>query len=86
MADNIEYLIIEQFRALRNPIEDVRTEMRAEFGEVKRRIDRLGSAFAGFRRDEAGFAEDVARQQASIDRLKERIDRLERRLEIGPPT
>lgn len=86
MTDNIEHLILEQFRALRNQIEGLQTEMRNEFGDVKHRINRLESVVAGIRRDEAGTAEDIARQQSTIDRLKERIDRIERRLELtsGP--
>jgi len=83
MSDNIEHLILEQFRAMRNQIASLQSEMRAEFGDVKHRINRLESAVAGMRRDEAGAAEDIARQQATLDRLKERIDRIERRLDLN---
>ena len=82
MTDNIEHLILEQFRALRNQIAEMQTEMHTEFGDVKHRINRLESAIAGIRRDEAGTAEDIARQQATIDRLQDRIVRIERRLEL----
>jgi hypothetical protein len=61
MNDNIEHLILEQFRALRNQIEGLQTEMRNDFSDVKHRINRLESAVAGIRRDEAGTAEDIAR-------------------------
>ena len=88
MTDSIEHLILEQFRALRNQIEGLQTEMRSEFSDVKHRINRLESSVAGIRRDEVGTAEDIARQQLTLDRLKERIDRIERRLELTsmPPT
>jgi peptidoglycan hydrolase CwlO-like protein len=82
MSDNIEHLILEQFRALRNQLATMQTEMRDEFSDVKHRINRLESSVAGIRREEAGTAEDIARQQAAIDQLKERIDRIERRLEL----
>lgn len=82
MAEEIEHLILEQFRALRNQIATVQTEMHSEFSDVKHRISRLESAVAGIRRDEAGTAEDIARQQAAIDLLNERLHRIERRLEI----
>ena len=59
MADSIEYLIVEQFRAMRNQLEGLQTEMRSEFSDVKHRINRLESAVAGIRRDEAGVSEDV---------------------------
>ncbi|WP_462321913.1 hypothetical protein [Halochromatium sp.] len=41
MTDNIEHLILEQFRALRNQIASLQTEMRGEFSE-----DRVGSGLA----------------------------------------
>ena len=59
MADSIEYLIVEQFRAMRNQLDGLQTEMRSEFSDVKHRINRLESAVAGIRRDEAGVSEDV---------------------------
>ena len=62
MADNIEYLILEQFRAMRNQIEALHMEMRNEFSDVKHRINRLESAVAGIRGDEAGTSEDISRQ------------------------
>lgn len=83
MADNIEHLILEQFRAMRNQVASLQSEMRSEFADVKYRINRLETAVAGIRRDEAGQAEDIARQQAFIDRLLERVQRIERRLELS---
>ena len=62
MTDNIERLILEQFRVLRNQIGAMQSEMHTEFGDVEHRINRLESAIAGIRRDEAGIAEDIARQ------------------------
>jgi hypothetical protein len=63
MTDNIERLILEQFRVLRNQIEGLQTEMRNDFSDVKHRINRIESPVAGIRRDEAGrTAEDIARQ------------------------
>lgn len=50
-----------QFRALRNQIEGLQTEMRNDFSDVKHRINRLESAVAGIRRDKAGIAEDINR-------------------------
>jgi uncharacterized protein involved in exopolysaccharide biosynthesis len=81
MPDEIEHRILEQFRALRNQIAAVQTEMHTEFADVKHRINRVESAVAGIRHDEAGTAENIARQQATIDLLRDRIGRIERRLE-----
>jgi uncharacterized protein involved in exopolysaccharide biosynthesis len=87
MTETIEHLILEQLRALRNQVAAMQSEMRVEFGDVKHRINRLESAVAGIRRDEAGTAEDIARQQGTLDRLAQRVDRIERRLELSeaPP-
>jgi hypothetical protein len=82
MTDNIEHLVIEQSRALRNQIASLQAEMRSEFSDVKHRLNRFETSVAGVRRDEAGQAEDTARQQSTIDRLVERIQRIEQRLEL----
>jgi hypothetical protein len=62
MTENIEHLILEQFDALRNQIMSLHTEMHDDFNDVKQRINRIQSAIAGIRRDEAGTAEDISRQ------------------------
>lgn len=82
MTDNVENLIVEQFRAQRDQIEAVRGEMREEFRDVKHRLNRVETAVAGIRRNEADTAEDVAHQQARIDQLVERIQRIEHRLDL----
>ena len=82
MPDEIEHLIGKQFRALRNQIAAMQTEMHMEFADVKHRITPLESAVAGIRLDEAGTAEDIAREQETIDLLGDRIGRIERRLEL----
>lgn len=52
MTENIEHLILEQFRALRNQITALQTEMYNELNDVKHRINRGESAIAGIRRNE----------------------------------
>lgn len=74
--------MLEQFRAMRNQVASLQSEMSSEFADVKYHINRLENAVAGIRRDEAGQEEDIARQQAYIDRLMERLQRIERRLEL----
>jgi hypothetical protein len=49
MADNIEHLILEQFRAMRNQVASLQSEMSSEFADVKYRINRLETAVAGMR-------------------------------------
>ena len=50
MTENIEHLILEQFRALRNQIAGLQTEMRSEFSEVKHRLNRIETSVDGVRR------------------------------------
>jgi hypothetical protein len=61
MTENVDNLILEPLRAIRNQVGSLQGEIRSEFSDVKHRIGRLESAMAGVRRDEAGTAEDVAR-------------------------
>lgn len=81
MTENVENLLLEHLKGLRNPIETVRGEMHSEFRDVKARLSSLESAMVTLRRTEADTTGDIARQQARIDELVERIRRIEKRLE-----
>jgi hypothetical protein len=83
MSDNVEHLILEQFRALRNQIEGMQTEMRSDFKDVKQRLHAVELALTGSRRDALSVQEDVYRQQVALDLMNERIQRIEKRLEIS---
>lgn len=82
MTDSTENLVLEQLRGLRNQIEEMRTEMRSEFQDVKHRLGRLEIAITVSRRDNIGTQEDVYRQQAAMERMNARIERIEKRLEL----
>jgi len=82
MNDNIDNLILEQLRQLRNDIASLRTEMHDEFRDVKLRLGSVESAVVAVRRDAADQMGDVVRQQLRIDQLAERLERIERRLEL----
>ena len=75
--------MLEQLRGLRNQIDALQTEMRADFQELKHRLTGVGIGMAGQRRDGIGTQEDVYRQHAAIDRINERIPRIEKRLELA---
>mgnify|MGYP001566685980 CR=1 FL=1 len=81
--ENVDNLVIEHLKALRSEIAGMRTDMHAEFKDVKARLNHLDASTAGVRRDGALAAEDFARQQVSIDALVERIQRIEKRLELA---
>lgn len=79
---NVDNPIVEHLKGLRSDIAGMRTEVQAEFKDVKARLNHLEGSMAGSRRDNALGAEDFARQQVRIDSLVERIQRIERRLEL----
>ena len=82
MSDNVENLVLEQLRAIRNDIAAFRNENQSEFSEMKHRLNRVESSIAHMRGDNVGTQEDVYRQQGVIDTIKERLQRIEKRLEI----
>ena len=61
--ENVDNIIIEQLKALRSDIAGMRSEMHAEFKDVKARLNHLDASTAGIRRDSALSAEDYACQQ-----------------------
>ena len=59
MGENIDNLVLEQLRALRNEIMAFRSENQGEFGEIKHRLTRVGSSLANMRGESVGTQEDV---------------------------
>lgn len=83
MADNVENLILEHLRALRSEIQTLRSEMHAEFKDLKQRVSSVESAIVTMKRDEADIRGDYVRQQVSIDAIVERLQRIEKRLDLA---
>ncbi|MEM7016126.1 MAG: hypothetical protein AAF512_02160 [Pseudomonadota bacterium] len=81
MADNIDNLILEHLRALRQGQDTIQHELR----ELQARISGLESTVISSRRDGIHLQEETARQQSSIDAIKERLQRIEKRLELHDP-
>lgn len=48
--ENVDNIIIEQLKALRSDIVGMRSEMHAEFKDVKARLNHLDASVAGVRR------------------------------------
>ncbi len=82
MIENVENLILEMLKGLRNEVQALRSEMHAEFQDVKLRLTSLVRGQAKSHADYAELYGDHARQQAAIDRLAQRLDRIEHRLEL----
>ena len=82
MTENVEELIVEQLKAIRNDIREFRQANTQEHTDIKARLASLESAIVNVKRSEVDTSADVARQQISLDSLAERVERLERRLEL----
>lgn len=78
MADNIESLVLEQLRGIRNDIASVKEDTR----EIKSRLVIVESGIASLRRDGADYSASIADQHLRYDRINERIERIEKRLEL----
>jgi predicted nucleic acid-binding Zn-ribbon protein len=83
MADNVENIVIEHLRALRSEVQTLRTEMHAEFKDVKLRLSGVESAIVSMKHEGADMRGDYVRQQVSIDNIVERLQRIEKRLELA---
>ena len=59
--DNVDHIIIEHLKSLRSEVASMRSDMQAEFKDVKARLSHLDASMAGVRRDGARAAEDFAR-------------------------
>ena len=75
MIENVENLILEHLKALRNDLRDFKTEATAELVMIKQRLTSLEGQVAGVHTD-------MALIHGRIDRVDSRMDRIERRLEL----
>lgn len=82
MTDNVENLILEQLRGLRNQVTEFRDELRSDVYELKQRLSSLEASVISGRRDDVALASDLARHQVSLDQLIQRIQRIEHRLDL----
>lgn len=83
MSENVENIIIEHLKALRNDIRELRQINTDEHNDLKARMSHLEAEMIGIKRSEIETASEAIRQQVNIDHLTQRIDRIERRLELA---
>lgn len=79
MTDNIENLVLEHLKALRNELRDFRTKTENEFQDLRLRFSELEQG-------QANLYQGFVRQQASLDQVRQRLDNIERRLELHDNT
>lgn len=83
MTDNVENLILEMLKGLRNELKSFRARYESDASDMKLRMTAIERGIGSMKRDSAEMYEDHARQQAAIDRLSERLDQVEKRLELS---
>ena len=83
MTENVENIVVEQLKALRNDIREFRQANTEEHVDLKARLSHLEAAVLTIKRNDLETESETARQQISIDQIMQRIDRIERRLELA---
>lgn len=71
MTDNVENLVLELLRAIRQDIQSLKADNR----DIKMRL-------AGIEGHMSTFHMEVARHSTKFDEIDDRIERIERRLEL----
>lgn len=83
MTENVENLIIEHLKALRNELRELREANTAEHNDIKARLSHIDAELIAIKRGNLETDSEVARQQVSLDGLLQRIQKIERRLELS---
>ena len=82
MTDQVENLLLEMLKGLRNELRDFRNRYEDDMEDLKARMSSLEASMVSVRRDANHNEEVDARQQVSIDKIVKRIERLEKRLDL----
>jgi len=82
MTDEIDSLLLEHLKALRNELREFRSEFQTETENLKSRMSSLETAMINVKREVTAGDETDARHQVQLDQIVERIRRIERRLEL----
>jgi len=82
MTDNVEDLILEMLKGLRNDVKAQGAKMDEQFEQVRLRLGSIETQLATLQREVAGLHGDMAIVHGRIDRLEGPLDRIERRLEL----
>ena len=82
MAAEIDNLVGEHLKILRNELRDFRDEFHTETENLKHRMSALETVMINVKREVTAGDDTDARHQVQIDQIVERIRRLEKRLEL----
>lgn len=76
--ENVENIILEHLRHMRQKIDQVADDMR----EVKHRLATVEATQGTILQHTGHLASSIAQQQVSFDRMSERIEHIEKRLQL----
>lgn len=83
MTENVENVLPEHLKGLRNELREFRNEFQTETENLKHRMSALETAMIKVKREVTAGDETDARHQVQLDQLVERIRRIEKRLELS---
>ena len=83
MAEEIDNLLLEHLKALRNELRDFRNEFHTESENLRHRMSTLETAMINVKREVAAGDRTDARHQVQLDQIVERIRKVEKRLELS---
>ena len=84
MTENVENLILEHLKALRNELRDFRADTSDNFMQVKPRLQSLEERLSLAEKGIANIHGDHALIQLRLDKQGDRLERIEKRLELIP--
>ena len=82
MTDEIDNLVLEHLKPLRNELREFRSEFQTETENLKSRMSSLETSMINVKREVTAGNETDARHQVQLDQIVERVRRIERRLEF----
>lgn len=82
MAEEMDNIVIEHLKALRNELREFRSEFHVETDNLKQRLSGIETSMVNVKREINASDETDARHQVQMDQLVERIRRIEKRLEL----
>lgn len=82
MTEEVDNLLLEHLKAMRNELREFRNEFHVETENLKHRMSSLETSMINVRREVTTGDETDARHQVQLDQLVERIRRIEKRLEL----
>ena len=82
MADNVENLVLEHLRLLRNEVRDQGAKMDEQFQTIRLRLGSIEERLTLLERAVINIHGDMGAVNTRLDSLDSRVDRIERRLEL----